>query len=425
MASSCYDCVAPSRHALDDAVTLLLSSDLDNPDLLNQRVLYRVDLNVPINDGRVADDTRVRSILPTLQLLLQKGAKVVLCSHLGRPEPAVQTAEELKQFSLAPVAQLLVQQLGQEVFKGLATDCIGSAAEAAVRDLRPGQACLLENLRFHPGEATSDPAFVQQLAALGDVYVNDAFGVAHREQASVTGVLPHMAACYPGLLMQAELRYLHSTCNTPERPFGVVIGGAKVRDKIKVLEALIHKADVLLIGGRMAFTFLAAEGVAVGRTQIEEDWLEPCRAMRELAAARGVKLLLPQDAVVAHSLDDDCCYGLDIGPQTAAAYTEAILACKTVFWNGPMGRFEVPGFAAGTAAVARAMGRATEAGSTTIVGGGDSVSAVNKLQPQPAMSYLSTGGGASLELIRGRLLPGIQALAQALAAAATSLQQQR
>ncbi|WIA38673.1 hypothetical protein OEZ86_001979 [Tetradesmus obliquus] len=321
-------------------------------------------------------------------------------------------------------------------------DCVGSAAQAAVQQLQPGQACLLENLRFHSGEAASEPSFAQQLAALGDVYVSDAFGVAHREQASVTGVLQHMAACYPGLLMQSELRYLHSTCHTPERPFGVVIGGAKVRDKIGVLQALVSSADVLLIGGRMAFTFLAAEGVACGRTQIEEDWLEACRVMRESAAARGVKLLLPRDIVVARSLDDDCgcctvpltvscctpeapcvpngCYGLDIGPETAAAFTEAIQGCKTVFWNGPMGRFEVPGFAAGTHAVARAMGQATAAGSTTIVGGGDSVSAINEMQPPPAISYISTGGGASLQLIQGQLLPGIRALAQAVAAAAAA-----
>eukprot|EP00878_Enallax_costatus_P015074 GHUV01015784.1.p1 GENE.GHUV01015784.1~~GHUV01015784.1.p1 ORF type:complete len:434 (+),score=93.64 GHUV01015784.1:211-1512(+) len=425
---------------LDAVVHRLLAGDVDitNVSLEGKRVLYRVDLNLPLtHDNKLADDTRLKAILPTLQLLLNKGSRVVLCSHLGRPEPEKHTWQEMRQkYSLAPVAEALQQLLGPGVFRGLAPDCVGKLAEAEVQLLEPGQACLLENLRFHSGESRDDPSFAQQLAALGDVYVNDAFGVSHRSQASVVGVLPHMKACYPGLLMRAELNYLHRTCNQPARPFGVIVGGAKVKDKIKVIESLLHKTDVLLIGGRMAFTFLAAEGVAVGRTQIEEEWLQPCRQMRQLALERGVQLLLPQDVVVARSLDDDhgcctvpltqdCCsstapcvpegcFGLDIGPKTAAAFIAAMKSCRTLFWNGPMGRFEVPGFAQGTAAIAAAMGDATENGVTTVIGGGDSVAAVNALQPRPRISFISTGGGASLELIRGDLLPGLRSLAEAI-----------
>ncbi|KAF8068321.1 pgk [Scenedesmus sp. PABB004] len=433
---------AGASSTLDSCIETLLSPRLDLAALpagalRGKRVLLRADLNLPLGPGGgVTDATRLESLLPTLRLLLAGGARVAIASHLGRPEPARQSEEEMRRrFSLAPVAALLERLLPAGAFAGLAPDCVGPQAAAAVDALQPGQACLLENLRFHAGEASNDPAFAASLAALGDVCVNDAFGVVHRDQASVTGVLCHLRG-YPGMLLRAELRHLHGVRAAPARPFAVVLGGAKVKDKLPVLAALIaqqHAPDLLLVGGRMAFTFLAAEGVAVGATQVEGEWLQACRDMRGAAAARGVRLLLPRDAVVARSLDDDrgcctvpltrgCCsadapcvpagcHGLDIGPASAAAFAEALVGCRTVFWNGPMGRFEVPGFAAGTAALARAVGAATEAGATTVIGGGDSVAALNQLRPRPAVSFVSTGGGASLELIQGRLLPGLRALA--------------
>lgn len=430
---------APGAHQPDWSVLLQPHLDLQQlSHLHSKRVLLRADLNLPLTtSGAVADATRLDSVLPTLQTLTAKGARVVLCSHLGRPDTAAASAQNSSQkdFSLAPVAALLAVRLPAGVFVGLVADCVGPVAADAVAALAPGQVCLLENLRFHAGEVDNCQEFAQQLASLADVYVNDAFAVCHRQQASVTGVVQHVAECYPGLLLRTELRFLHAVCDNPPRPFGVVIGGAKVRDKIKVLHALLHKADVICIGGRMAFTFLAAEGVAVGKTQIEEDWLEACRELRVLAAQRGVQLLLPEDVVVARSMDDDCgcctvpltlnccsqespcvppgCFGLDIGPKSSQAFTQALASCRSLFWNGPMGRFELPGFAAGTHAIARAVGALTAAGATTVVGGGDSVSAVKQLQPVPDITYISTGGGASLELVRGSVLPGIAALAAA------------
>eukprot|EP00879_Flechtneria_rotunda_P025051 GHRR01026588.1.p1 GENE.GHRR01026588.1~~GHRR01026588.1.p1 ORF type:complete len:301 (+),score=59.77 GHRR01026588.1:42-905(+) len=268
--------------ALQASIIRLLQRDLDlqTAPIFDSRVLCRVDVNVPIScDGTMQDDTRVRAMLPTVQLLLARRCRVVLCSHLGQPNLARESLQELQQqYSLAPVARALSQLLPTGTFKGLVQDCVGSTAEAAAAALLPGQACLLENLRFHIGETTNDPKFARQLALLGDVYVNDAFGVVHRDQASVTGVLAHFhGRCYPGLLLSAELQYLKKVIHQPDRPFGVVMGGAKVRDKIKVIHSLIQQADIILIGGRMAFTFLAAEGVAVGKTQIEEDWLEVSR----------------------------------------------------------------------------------------------------------------------------------------------------
>ncbi|KAI8468557.1 MAG: phosphoglycerate kinase [Monoraphidium minutum] len=404
-------------------------------DLRGARVLLRCDLNVPIDPatGEIADDSRISASLPALELLLAKGARVAVISHLGRPPPGgAQGGAQSGAASLAPVAAALAKLLGPSRFAGLAPDCVGPAAAAAVGALRDGQALLLENVRLHPGEAANDPAFAAALAALGDVYVGDAFGVAHRDQASVTGVPALMARVYPGPLVAREAANYLGTLEAPRRPLGVVIGGAKVKDKIGVLRSLIAKADVIAVGGRMAFTFLAGQGVSVGATQIEEDWVEPAREMVAAAAARGVQLLLPSDVLVSASLDAPesvrivpltatCCtaaapcippgcFGADVGPASSAAYRKALSSCATLLWNGPMGRYEVPEFAAATAAMAETISDATRRGAATCIGGGDTLAAFHRLAPGGAVGFASTGGGASLELLEGRPMPGLRAL---------------
>lgn len=361
-------------------------------DPAGKRVLVRADLNVPLAHGRVADDSRIRATLPTIRALLEGGAMVALCSHLGRPNGRDDA------LSLSPVAERLSELLHHRV--SLAADCVGNEVAEEVRATPFGQALLLENVRFHAGEETNDPAFAQALAAPFDAYVNDAFGAAHRAHASTAGVARLLPA-YAGLLLETEVRVLEGLLRAPERPFLAIIGGAKVSSKIDVLRALVARADVLAIGGGMANTFLAATGTDIKRSLSEPDKENEARAILAAAEARGVEVLLPTD--MAWSEDRI----LDIGPKTLARYIAAIERAKTVFWNGPLGLFEQPAFAKGTFGIARALAKS---GATTIVGGGESVQAVESLGLAGKMSHVSTGGGAALELIEGKILPGVAAI---------------
>ena len=387
---------------------------IERLDGAGKKVLVRVDFNVPLADGVVTDDTRIRAALPTIQKLVGEGAKVILKIHLGRPSG---TGYE-EAFSLAPVAARLSELLGQEVI--FAEDTVGPDAQAKAAALEDGQVLLLENLRFDKREKKNDPEFAQALAALADVYVNDAFGTAHRAHASTAGVAEYLPAC-AGYLMQKEVDTLTGMLDNSKRPFVAILGGSKVSDKIKVIDALMDKADVLIIGGGMCFTFLLAQGYEVGTSLKEEDWVERAAQMIQKAQDKGVKLLLPVDVVVADKFAEDAevatvsvnaipadMMGLDIGPETAAVYAEAIAGAATVFWNGPMGVFEMKPFEAGTRAVADAVAENTAA--DTIIGGGDSVAAVNKFDLADQMTFISTGGGASMELVQGEALPGVEAL---------------
>lgn len=387
---------------------------IDELDARGKRALVRVDFNVPVKDGAVADDTRIRAALPTIERLVEQGARVVLMSHLGRP--AGEGFEEA--FTLRPAAQRLSELFGKPVV--FATDTVGPDAQAKAASLRDGDVLVVENLRFDKREKKNDPAFCEELAALGDVYVNDAFGTAHRAHASTAGVAALLPA-YAGYLMQREVATLSGMLEAPRRPFAAILGGSKVSDKIKVIDALMDTCDTLVIGGGMCFTFLFAQGKAVGTSLKEEDWVERAAAMIAKAEERGVKLLLPVDVVVADrfaedaetltvSVDDipDGMMGLDIGPETAKLYADAVAEAKTVFWNGPMGVFEMAAFEAGTKAVAEAV--AANADADTVIGGGDSVAAVNKFGLAEQMTFISTGGGASMELVQGEALPGVEAL---------------
>ena len=392
-------------------------ADIKTIDELNaagKRVLVRVDFNVPVSDGIVTDDTRIRAALPTIKKLVEGGARVVLMSHLGRP--AGEGYEE--KFTLKPAADKLAEITGYQV--AFASDTIGDDAQAKVAALEDGQIVVLENLRFDKREKKNNPEFCAELAKLGDVYVNDAFGTAHRAHASTAGVADLLPA-YAGYLMLREVGTLTGMLDEPKRPFVAILGGSKVSDKIKVIDALMDKCDTLIIGGGMCFTFLLAQGKQVGTSLKEEDWVERAQAMIEKAQAKGVKLLLPVDVVCADafaaaantkttSVDDIPAdmMGLDIGPETAKLYAEAIAEGKTIFWNGPMGVFEMDAFAAGTKAVADACAANREA--DTIIGGGDSVAAVNKFNLADQMTFISTGGGASMELVQGEALPGVEAL---------------
>ena len=387
---------------------------IDELDARGKRALVRVDFNVPVKDGAVADDTRIRAALPTIERLVEQGARVVLMSHLGRPagegnEPA---------FTLRPAAQRLSELLGKPVV--FATDTVGPDAQAKAASLRDGDVLVVENLRFDKREKKNDPAFCEELAALGDVYVNDAFGTAHRAHASTAGVAALLPA-YAGYLMQREVATLSGMLEEPRRPFTAILGGSKVSDKIKVIDALMDTCDTLVIGGGMCFTFLLAQGKAVGTSLKEEDWVERAAAMIAKAEERGVKLLLPVDVVCADRFAEDAetltvsvddipgdMMGLDIGPETAKLYADAVAEAKTVFWNGPMGVFEMAAFEAGTKAVAEAV--AANADADTVIGGGDSVAAVNKFGLAEQMTFISTGGGASMELVQGEALPGVEAL---------------
>jgi phosphoglycerate kinase len=382
-------------------------------DVAGRRVFVRVDFNVPLEGKTVTDDTRVRAAIPTLKLLLDKGARVVIASHLGRPKGGPDA-----KYSMEPAAHKLAELMNLDVI--LADDCIGDGPKKVVGDLRDNQIACLENLRFHPEEEKNDEAFARELAKLSDAYVNDAFGAAHRAHASVAALAKLHRDRAAGLLLEAELSALGRVRGEPERPFVAILGGAKVSDKIGVLEALLTKVDVLVIGGAMANTFLAAKGISMGKSLVEEDKLAMARTILARADEKKISIVLPDDVVVASSLDapsgqvlDVHALGpsdmaLDIGPRTVAAATKAFAGAKTVFWNGPMGLFEKAPFAAGTNGIAKALSETT--GAFTIVGGGDSVAAVQEAGLADRFSHVSTGGGASLELIEGRKLPGVEAL---------------
>ncbi len=387
---------------------------IDELDAAGKRALVRVDFNVPVKDGVVTDDTRIRAALPTIEKLVAQGARVVLMSHLGRP-----SGEGFEEsFTLRPAAQKLSELMGKPVV--FAADTVGADAQAKAASLREGDVLVVENLRFDKREKKNDLAFCEELAKLGDVYVNDAFGTAHRAHASTAGVAALLPA-YAGYLMQREVATLTGMLEEPKRPFVAILGGSKVSDKIKVIDALMDKCDTLVIGGGMCFTFLLAQGKQVGSSLKEEDWIERAAAMIAKADERGVKLLLPVDVVCADrfaedaetltvSVDDipDAMMGLDIGPETAKLYAQAVAEAGTVFWNGPMGVFEMAAFEAGTKAVAQAVADNAEA--DTVIGGGDSVAAVNKFDLAAQMTFISTGGGASMELVQGEKLPGVEAL---------------
>jgi phosphoglycerate kinase len=395
-------------------------ASLTAADLEGKRVLVRADFNVPLDDqGAITDDTRIRAALPTIQDLTGKGAKVILTSHFGRPE-----AQVVESMRLTPVAKRLGELLGQEVIK--CDDCIGDAVAAAVNAMTNGQVALLENVRFYAGEEANDPEFAKALAANADLYVNDAFGTAHRAHASTEGVTKYLSPSVAGYLIEKELQYLQAAIESPQRPLAAIIGGSKVSSKIGVIETLLDKVDKLLIGGGMIFTFYKARGLSVGGSLVEEDKLELAKALEAKAKEKGVDLLLPTDVVVADKFAPDAndktvsvdaipdgWMGLDIGPDSIQVFQDALKQCKSVIWNGPMGVFEFDKFAAGTEAIAHTLAELTPQGVTTIIGGGDSVAAVEKVGVAEQMSHISTGGGASLELLEGKELPGIAALDEA------------
>nr|WP_199318469.1 phosphoglycerate kinase [Leptolyngbya sp. FACHB-541] len=386
-------------------------------DLSGKRVLVRADFNVPLDDqGNITDDTRIRAALPTIQDLISKQAKVILTSHFGRPKGKV-----VDSMRLTPVSDRLSQLLGQPVIK--CDDCIGDEVASTVAAMQPGQVALLENVRFYAEEEKNDPEFAKKLASVADLYVNDAFGTAHRAHASTEGVTHYLKPSVAGFLIEKELEYLQNAIENPKKPLAAIIGGSKVSSKIGVIETLLDKVDKLLIGGGMIFTFYKARGLNVGKSLVEEDKLELAKTLEAKAKERGVDLLLPTDVVVADNFAPDAnaqtvsienipdgWMGLDIGPDSIKVFQDALAECKSVIWNGPMGVFEFDQFAKGTEAIAHTLAGLTPQGVTTIIGGGDSVAAVEKVGVAEQMSHISTGGGASLELLEGKELPGIAAL---------------
>jgi phosphoglycerate kinase len=399
---------------------------LKDINVTGKRVLVRVDFNVPLDGGQqITDDTRIRASMPTIEYLLDNGAAVILMSHLGRPKGGPSP-----KYSLAPVAAHLQLLLGDKAKVKFAGDCVGVEVREAALELQPGEVLLLENVRFHPEEEANDPEFARQLASLADAYVNDAFGSAHRAHASTEGVAHHLTSV-SGFLMERELSFMGRALESPERPFVAILGGAKVSDKMGVIGNLLGKVDTLIIGGGMANTFLKSAGFPVGESLVEEDRVRDAEALTGRAALQNVTLMLPRDVILASKFAADADVKtisvrevppdvsnagwriLDIGPETASEYAEVIKSAKTVVWNGPMGVFEMEPFAQGTLSVAQAVCDATRAGATTIVGGGDSVAAIEQMGLADCVTHISTGGGASLEFLEGKVLPGVAALRDA------------
>ncbi|TLY17424.1 MAG: phosphoglycerate kinase [Nitrospirae bacterium] len=392
----------------------LRKQTIQDVDLRNKHVIIRADFNVPLDDAlQITDDTRIRSTLPTINRAVDEGAKVILCSHLGRPK-----GKPDPKLSLAPIAKRLQRLLGKEVI--FAPDCIGPAVETLVARMKPGDVLLLENLRFHLGEEKNDEAFARALASLGDVYINDAFGAAHRAHASIVGITKFIKVAAAGYLLKKEIEYLEGAVADPVRPFVAILGGAKVSGKIEIIENLGKRVDKVIIGGGMAFTFIKAMGLEIGNSLVEDDMLDFARGIQEHAFSRGVKFYLPVDCVVAHSREPGAetklvpvqeipkgWYALDIGPASVKLFSEAVQNAKTILWNGPMGVFEVDAFARGTFAMAHAVANAY---ALTIVGGGDTALAVHRAGESESMTFISTGGGAALELLEGKKLPGLVAL---------------
>lgn len=395
-------------------------ANLTEADVAGKRVLVRVDFNVPFDEnGNITDDTRIRAALPTIKDLIGKGGKVLLASHCGRPKGKVNES-----MRLAPMAKRLSELLGQEVI--ICSDCIGDEVAQKVAAMNNGQVAMLENVRFYAEEEKNDPDFAQKLAANADLYVNDAFGTAHRAHASTEGVTNYLKPSVAGYLIEKELQFLQNAIDNPQRPLAAIVGGSKVSSKIGVIETLLDKCDKLVIGGGMIFTFYKARGLNVGNSLVEEDKLELARTLEAKAKEKGVEFLLPTDVVLADkfaadansqtvSIDaiPDGWMGLDIGPDSVETFKKALSECKSVIWNGPMGVFEFDKFAAGTEAIAHTLAGLTDQGTITIIGGGDSVAAVEKVGVAEKMSHISTGGGASLELLEGKVLPGIAALDEA------------
>eukprot|EP00271_Cylindrocystis_brebissonii_P010135 TRINITY_DN26230_c0_g1_i1.p1 TRINITY_DN26230_c0_g1~~TRINITY_DN26230_c0_g1_i1.p1 ORF type:complete len:492 (-),score=126.29 TRINITY_DN26230_c0_g1_i1:543-2018(-) len=398
--------------------------DLTEADLKGKRVLVRADLNVPLDDSfNITDDTRIRAAIPTIKYLLEKGAKVLLSSHLGRPKGVTE------KYRLTPLVARIEELLGAKIVK--ADDCIGPDVEAKVAAAANGTVILLENVRFYPEEEKNDKEFAKKLAANADLYVNDAFGTAHRAHASTAGVTEFLKPSVAGFLLQKELDYLDGAVSKPVRPFAAIVGGSKVSSKIGVIESLLEKVDYLILGGGMIFTFYKAQGISTGSSLVEEDKLELATSLIKIAKEKGVKLLLPTDVVVADKFAPDAesktvsadaipdgWMGLDIGADSIKTFNEALEQCKTVIWNGPMGVFEFDKFAVGTESVAKKLADLSAKGVVTIIGGGDSVAAVEKVGVAEQMSHISTGGGASLELLEGKVLPGVAALDEATATVA-------
>ena len=393
----------------------LNKKSIDDINVKGLRVLCRCDFNVPLIDGKITDENRLVQALPTIKKLVADGGKVILCSHLGKPK-----GEPVPELSLAPVAKRLTELLGQEVKFAADPEVVGPNAKAAVEAMKDGDIILLENTRYRAEETKNGDEFSKDLASLCDVFVNDAFGTAHRAHCSNVGVTKYVDTAVVGYLMQKEIDFLGNAVENPVRPFVAILGGAKVSSKISVIENLLDKVDTLIIGGGMAYTFMAAHGEPVGKSLLEKDYMEYALQMEEKAKEKGVKLLIPIDTVVGDDFKNDCNFkvvdrgeipddmeGMDIGPKTCKLFTDAIKDAKTVVWNGPMGCFEMPNFAKGTIAVAKAM--ADLEGATTIIGGGDSAAAVNQLGFGDKMTHISTGGGASLEFLEGKDLPGVVA----------------
>jgi len=414
----CYSATALSLEKLN------VAGLADRVNLSGRNVLVRVDLNVPLakDDVTVTDDTRLRAIVPTTKFLLDEGANVILCSHFGRPKGKV--VETGKNGRLTPVVEPLKALLGTDVRK--VDDCVGESAESAAAQLTSGDVLLLENTRFHAGETKNDPTLAAGLGKLADYFVMDAFGTAHRAHSSTAGVAGHVELSAAGFLLDKELKYLKGAVDEPERPLCAIIGGAKVSTKLPVIESLIEKCDSILLGGGMIFTFYKALGYDIGKSMVEEEYVELAGKLMEQAEAKGVKLILPPDVVLADKFAEDAntavaksdeisgdWMGLDVGPETLDLFKEEIGRCNTIVFNGPMGVFEMTPFATGTTTVAELMAEATDRGATTIVGGGDSVAAVNQAGLGSRVSHISTGGGASLELLEGKELPGVAALSEA------------